>query len=181
MTILSILRYPDKRLHNVAKPVLHFDDNLKKLVADMAETMYEAPGIGLAATQVDRHIQVVVMDISDTRNELRVFINPDIFWRSEQKMVYDEGCLSVPGIYDAVERSAQIKLRAVDVDGKPFELSADGLLAVCVQHELDHLKGIVFVEHLSQLKRTRIKTRLLKEERELEREDKKQSSKRGHR
>lgn len=178
MAILTVLRYPDKRLHKVAQPVLQFDDRLKKLVADMAETMYEAPGIGLAATQVDQHIQVVVMDISDTRNELRVFINPEIVWHSEQKVVYDEGCLSVPGIYDKVERSAQIKVRAVDVDGQPFELSADGLLAVCVQHELDHLKGIVFIEYLSPLKRTRIKTRLLKEERELERVNKMQSGRR---
>lgn len=179
MTILTILRYPDKRLHTVAKPVVQFDDRLKKLVADMAQTMYEAPGIGLAATQVDQHIQLVVIDISETRKELRVLINPEIIWRSEEKFVYDEGCLSVPGIYDAVERSAKVKLRAVDVDGTPFELSAEGLLAVCVQHELDHLKGIVFVEYLSPLKRNRIKTRLLKEEREIERDAKKQS-KRGH-
>lgn len=177
MTTLTILRYPDKRLNTVAKPVLHFDASLKKLVNDMAQIMYEAPGIGLAATQVNQHVQVVVIDISETRSELRVFINPEIFWRSEEKMVYDEGCLSVPGIYDKVERSAQIKVRAVDVNGQPFELSADGLLAVCVQHELDHLKGIVFVEYLSPLKRTRIKTRLLKEERELDRGNK--SSKHG--
>jgi peptide deformylase len=169
MTILTILRYPDKRLHTIAKPVMHFDDSLKKLVADMAETMYEAPGIGLAATQVDQHIQLVVMDISDTRNELRVFINPEIIWHSEKKEIYDEGCLSVPGIYDSVERSAQIKVRAFDVNGQTFELSADGLLAVCVQHELDHLKGIVFVEYLSLLKRNRIKTKLIKEEREMDR------------
>lgn len=174
MTILTILRYPDKRLHTIAKPVVHFDERLKKLVADMAETMYEAPGVGLAATQVNEHIQLVVMDISDTRNELRVFINPEITWRSEEKQIYDEGCLSVPGIYDAVERSAQVKVRAVDVEGQPFELSADGLLAVCVQHELDHLKGIVFVEYLSPLKRNRIKTRLLKEEREIARSNKTQ-------
>lgn len=179
MTILTILRYPDRRLHTVAKPVIHFDDRLKQLIADMAETMYDAPGIGLAATQVNEHIQLVVMDISDTRNELRVFINPEITWRSEEKEIYDEGCLSVPGIYDAVERSAQVKVRAFDVDGKPFELSADGLLAVCVQHELDHLKGIVFVEYLSPLKRNRIKTRLLKEEREMTRSNK-NTSRRDH-
>jgi peptide deformylase len=173
MTKLTILRYPDKRLHIVAKPVTRFDEALKQLVADMTETMYEAPGIGLAATQVDQHIQLVVMDISETHNELRVFVNPEITWHSEEKIVYDEGCLSVPGIYDGVERSAQIKVRAQDVDGKPFELSAEGLLAVCIQHELDHLKGIVFVDYLSVLKRNRIKTRLLKEERESQRRLKK--------
>jgi len=179
MTILTILRYPDKRLYTVAKPVVQFDDRLKKLVADMAQTMYDAPGVGLAATQVDKHIQLVVIDISEARNELRVLINPEIIWRSEEKFIYEEGCLSVPGIYDAVERSAQVKVRAVDVDGKPFELSADGLLAVCVQHELDHLKGIVFVEYLSPLKRNRIRTRLVKEEREIERDSKK-TTRRGH-
>jgi len=166
-------------LHTIAQPVLHFDDRLKQLVADMAETMYDAPGVGLAATQVNEHIQLVVIDISETRNELRVFINPKIIWRSEEKEIYDEGCLSVPGIYDAVERSAQIKMRAFGVDGKPFELNADGLLAVCVQHELDHLKGIVFVEYLSPLKRNRIKTRLLKEEREITRTNK-NTSQRDH-
>lgn len=167
MSKLTILRYPDKRLHTVAKPVTQFDEQLKQLVADMAETMYETPGIGLAATQVDQHIQLVVMDISDTRSELLVLINPEIIWRSEEKMTYDEGCLSVPGIYDTVERSAQVKVRAVDVDGQTFERSAEGLLAVCVQHELDHLKGIVFVEYLSPLKRNRIKTRLMKEARNI--------------
>lgn len=176
MTILTILRYPDKRLHTVAKPVVHFDEKLKQLVADMAETMYAAPGIGLAATQVNEHIQLVVIDISDTRNELRVFINPEITWRSEEKQIYDEGCLSVPGTYDAVERAAQIRVRAMDIDGKPFELNAEGLLAVCVQHELDHLKGVVFVEYLSPLKRNRIKTRLLKEERETARSSKNTSN-----
>jgi peptide deformylase len=183
MTILTILRYPDKRLHTIAKPVAHFNAGLKQLVDDMAQTMYDAPGIGLAATQVDQHIQLVVMDISDTRNELRVFINPEITWHSEEKMTYDEGCLSVPGIYDSVERWAQIKVRAFDVNGQAFELNADGLLAVCVQHELDHLKGIVFVEYLSPLKRNRIKTKLIKEERELERSHKrgnKNTSMRDH-
>ncbi|PRC94479.1 peptide deformylase [Solimicrobium silvestre] len=169
MTILTILRYPDKRLHKIAKPVTNFDDRLKKLVADMAETMYEAPGVGLAASQVDEHIQLVVIDVSETQNELQVLINPEITWASEEKILYDEGCLSVPGIYDGVERSTEVNVRALNLDGKPFELNADGLLAVCVQHELDHLKGIVFVEYLSPLKRNRIKTRMLKEERELER------------
>lgn len=170
MSLLTILRYPDPRLHKVAKPVTAFDARLKQLVADMAETMYDAPGIGLAATQVDVHEQVIVIDTSETRSELRVFINPEIVWASEEKQVYDEGCLSVPGIYDGVERPARIKARALDADGKPFEIEADGLLAVCIQHEIDHLKGKVFVEYLSPLKRNRIKTKLLKEERELKRE-----------
>jgi peptide deformylase len=169
MALLNILRYPDPRLHKVAKPVTVFDDRLKKLVADMAETMYDAPGVGLAATQIDVHEQVIVIDVSDTSNELRVFINPEITWASEEKQVYDEGCLSVPGIYDGVERPARVKARALDADGKEFEVEADGLLAVCIQHELAHLKGKVFVEYLSPLKRNRIKTKMLKEERELKR------------
>jgi len=133
----------------------------------MAETMYDAPGVGLAASQVDQHIQLVVIDVSEAQKELQVLINPEIIWVSEEKTVYDEGCLSVPGIYDGVERPSQVKVRALDVNGQPFELQADGLLAVCIQHEMDHLKGIVFVEYLSPLKRNRIKTRMLKEEREL--------------
>jgi len=169
MALLNILRYPDPRLHKIAKPVTVFDDRLKKLVADMAETMYDAPGVGLAATQVDVHEQVIVIDVSDASNELRVFINPEITWSSEEKQVYDEGCLSVPGIYDGVERPARVKARALDADGKEFEVEADGLLAVCIQHEMDHLKGKVFVEYLSPLKRNRIKTKLLKEERALKR------------
>jgi len=169
MALLNILRYPDPRLHKVAKPVAVFDERLKKLVADMAETMYDAPGVGLAATQVDVHEQVLVIDVSDTNNELRVFINPEITWSSDEKQVYDEGCLSVPGIYDGVERPARVKARAFDADGKEFEVEADGLLAVCIQHEMDHLKGKVFVEYLSPLKRNRIKTKMLKEERELKR------------
>ena len=170
--LLNILRYPDPRLHKVAKPVAAFDARLKKLVADMAETMYDAPGVGLAATQVDVHEQVIVIDVSETHDELRVFINPEIVWASEEKLVYEEGCLSVPGIYDGVERPARVKVRALDLEGKPFELEADGLLAVCIQHEMDHLKGKVFVEYLSPLKRNRIKTKLLKEEREMDRERK---------
>ncbi len=172
MTILTILRYPDKRLNKIARPVTVFDARLKKLVADMAETMYDAPGVGLAASQVDEHIQLVVIDVSDAQNQLQVFINPEIIWVSEEKTLYDEGCLSVPGIYDGVERPSQVKVRALDVAGNPFELSADGLLAVCIQHEMDHLKGIVFVEYLSPLKRNRIKTRMLKEERETQRSGK---------
>lgn len=173
MSLLNILRYPDPRLHKVAKPVAVFDERLKKLAADMAETMYAAPGVGLAATQVDVHEQVVVIDTSETHDELRVFINPEITWASEDKQVYDEGCLSVPGIYDGVERPSRVKVRAFDLQGQPFELEADGLLAVCIQHEMDHLKGKVFVEYLSPLKRNRIKTKLLKEERELSRDKKK--------
>lgn len=170
--LLNILRYPDPRLHKVAKPVAIFDARLKKLAADMAETMYDAPGVGLAATQVDVHEQLVVIDTSETHDELRVFVNPEIVWASEEKLVYEEGCLSVPGIYDGVERPARVKVRALDVEGKPFELEADGLLAVCIQHEMDHLKGKVFVEYLSPLKRNRIKTKLLKEERDMQRERK---------
>ena len=172
MSLLNILRYPDSRLHKVAKPVTHFDERLKRLVADMAETMYEAPGVGLAASQVDVHEQLIVIDISDTKSDLRVFINPQILWASDEKEIYDEGCLSVPGVYDGVERPARVKVRALDADGKPFEVEADGLLAVCIQHEMDHLKGKVFVEYLSPLKRNRIKARMLKEERELERDRK---------
>jgi peptide deformylase len=169
MALLNILRYPDPRLHTVAKPVTTFDDRLRKLVADMAETMYAAPGIGLAATQIDVHEQVIVIDVSGTSNVLRVFINPEIVWASEETQVYDEGCLSVPGIYDGVERPARVKVRALDADGNAFEVEADGLLAVCLQHEIDHLKGKVFVEYLSPLKRKRIKNKMLKEERELKR------------
>ncbi|NGZ87900.1 peptide deformylase [Duganella aceris] len=170
MAILNILRYPDPRLHKVAKPVTEFNERLEQLVADMAETMYEAPGIGLAASQVDVHEQVVVIDISEEKNALVAYINPEILWASDDKQVYDEGCLSVPGVYDGVERPSKVKVRAYDVKGQPFELEAEGLLAVCIQHEMDHLKGKVFVEYLSPLKRNRIKTKLVKEERGLERE-----------
>lgn len=169
MALLNILRYPDPRLHKVAKPVTVFDERLKTLVADMADTMYEAPGVGLAATQVDVHEQVVVIDVSEQGNALQVFINPEILWASEEKRVYDEGCLSVPGIYDGVERPERVKVRALDVNGQPFEVEADELLAVCIQHEMDHLVGKVFVEYLSPLKRNRIKTKMQKEEREAKR------------
>jgi len=165
MALLNILRYPDPRLHKVAKPVTEFGARLEKLVADMAETMYDAPGVGLAATQVDVHERVIVIDVSETHDQLMVFINPEIVWASPEKQVYDEGCLSVPGIYDGVERPARVKARAVDQFNKPFEVEADGLLAVCIQHEMDHLMGKVFVEYLSPLKRNRIKTKLQKEER----------------
>jgi peptide deformylase len=170
MAILNILRYPDPRLHKIAKPVTVFDERLAQLVADMAETMYDAPGVGLAASQVDVHEQVVVIDITEEKNALVAYINPEIVWASDDKQVYDEGCLSVPGIYDGVERPSKVKVRAFDVKGQPFEVEADGLLAVCIQHEMDHLKGKVFVEYLSPLKRNRIKAKLQKEERGMERE-----------
>jgi len=170
MALLSILRYPDPRLHTIAKPVSSFDERLEKLVADMADTMYTAPGIGLAATQVDVHEQVIVIDVSDTRDQLLVLVNPEIVWASDERQVYDEGCLSVPGIFDGVERPLRVRVKAYDASGKLQEFDADGLLAVCVQHEMDHLKGKVFVEYLSPLKRNRIKTKLLKEERELKKE-----------
>ena len=165
MARLDILHYPDARLHTVAKPVVAVDDRIRKLVADMAETMYAAPGIGLAATQVDVHERVVVIDISETHDQLRVFINPEIVAQSGTEES-EEGCLSVPGIFDKVVRAERVTVRALDRDGKPFELDADGLLAVCIQHEMDHLKGKVFVDYLSNLKRNRIKAKLLKQARE---------------
>jgi peptide deformylase len=167
MALLNILRYPDPRLHKVAKPVTEFGERLDQLVADMAETMYDAPGVGLAATQIDVHERVIVIDTTETKDDLMVFINPEVVWASEEKQVYDEGCLSVPGVYDGVERPARVKVRAVDQHNKSFEVEADGLLAVCIQHEMDHLMGKVFVEYLSPLKRNRIKTKLLKEERSM--------------
>ncbi len=170
MSLLPILRYPDSRLHKIAKPVLAFDDRLKKLIADMAETMYDAPGVGLAATQVDVHERLIVIDVSETRDDLLVLINPELVWASEERKVHEEGCLSVPGIYDGVARAVEVKVKAQDADGKFFERQADGLLAVCIQHEMDHLLGKVFVEYLSPLKRNRIKTKLLKEERELKKD-----------
>jgi peptide deformylase len=170
MALLPILRYPDPRLHTIAKPVTVFDERLAKLVADMADTMYTAPGIGLAATQVDVHEQVIVIDVSDTRDQLLILVNPEIVWASDERQVYDEGCLSVPGIFDGVERPLRVRIKAQDASGKLQEFDAEGLLAVCVQHEMDHLKGKVFVEYLSPLKRNRIKTKLLKEERELKKE-----------
>ncbi|HJV25779.1 MAG TPA: peptide deformylase [Aromatoleum sp.] len=164
MALLPILRYPDPRLHIRAKPVEAVDDSIRQLVRDMAETMYEAPGIGLAATQVDVHKRIVVIDISEDRSQLRVFINPEILEKSGEH-IGEEGCLSVPGIYETVCRAGHVRVRALDGDGKPFELEADGLLAVCIQHELDHLEGKVFVEYLSPLKLNRIKTRLAKKAR----------------
>lgn len=165
MARLDILHYPDTRLHTIAKPVATVDERIRKLVDDMAETMYAAPGIGLAATQVDVHERVVVIDISETHDDLRVFINPEIVAQSG-RAEGEEGCLSVPGIFDKVERAERVTVRALDRDGKPFELKADGLLAVCVQHEMDHLMGKVFVDYLSNLKRNRIKAKLTKQARE---------------
>ncbi len=165
MARLDILHYPDARLHTVAKPVVAVDERIRALVNDMAETMYAAPGIGLAATQVNVHERVILIDISDTHDNLRVFINPEIVAQSG-RAEGEEGCLSVPGIFDKVERAERITVRALDREGKPFELKADGLLAVCVQHEMDHLMGKVFVDYLSSLKRNRIKAKLLKQARE---------------
>ena len=169
MAVLPILCYPDPRLHTVAKPVAAVDARIAALVDDLIETMYEANGIGLAATQVDVHERVLVIDISEERNSPLVLINPELTWKSEDTQVTDEGCLSVPGIYDGVERSAAVKVRALDRDGRSREIEAEGILAVCIQHEMDHLLGKVFVEYLSPLKRNRIKTKMLKSRRETER------------
>ena len=166
MALLSILRYPDPRLHTVAKPVGEVTERIRRLVDDMLETMYAADGVGLAATQVDVHERVLVMDTSEDRNEPRVLINPELLDRSEEMMLGDEGCLSVPQIYDKVPRHARVKVRATGRDGQPFEFEAEGLTAVCVQHEMDHLIGKVFVEYLSPLKRDRIKSKMLKKARE---------------
>ena len=165
MAILDILEFPDPRLRKQAQPVTVFDAALKRLVADMFETMYQAPGIGLAATQVDVHSQLVVMDVSEHKDQPLVFVNPRILSR-DGAQVYQEGCLSVPGIYADVERALRIRVAAQDVDGKAFELEADGLLAVCIQHELDHLQGKVFVDYLSPLKREMVRKRLEKRRRE---------------
>jgi peptide deformylase len=164
MAILPILLYPDPRLHKVAAPVAQVDESIRTLVRDMAATMYAAPGVGLAATQVDVHKQVIVVDVSATHDQLKVLINPEIV---DRRGVADaeEGCLSVPGVFDKVERSEWIRVRALDAEGQPYELEADGLLAVCIQHEMDHLQGKVFVEYLSPLKRRRILTRIRKQER----------------
>jgi peptide deformylase len=162
VALLPILEYPDPRLRTVARPVTAFDERLRRLVADMAETMYEAPGVGLAATQVDVHERLIVIDVSESKDELQVFINPEIVWASDEQVECEEGCLSVPGIYDAVLRPAQVRVRAFDAHGAPFEREASGLLAVCLQHEMDHLLGKVFVEYLSPLKQERIKTKMKK-------------------
>jgi len=165
MALLPILEYPDPRLKKVAAPVTAVTPEIRKLVRDMAETMYAAPGIGLAATQVDVHKRVIVMDLSEDRSELRVFINPELL-SAEGEAECEEGCLSVPGYYDRVTRAARIRVRALDEHGEPFELDAEGMLAVCIQHEMDHLLGKVFVEYLSPLKRERIRVKMQKRSRE---------------
>jgi peptide deformylase len=166
MALLHILRYPDPRLHTVARAVKVVDERIHRLADDMLETMYAAKGIGLAATQVDVHERLVVMDTSELHNSPLVLINPDIIWRSPEMAVAEEGCLSVPQVYDDVERHARVTVRALGRDGEPFELQADEMTAVCVQHEMDHLLGKVFVEYLSLLKRNRIRTKMLKKARE---------------
>ena len=166
MSQLQILCYPDPRLHIVAKPVDAVDERVRKLVSDMLETMHAANGIGLAATQVNVHERIIVIDVSEQRDQPMVLINPQIEWASEEKQINDEGCLSVPGIYDGVERSSQVRVSALDEHGRSRLIEAQDLLAVCIQHEMDHLMGRVFVEYLSPLKRNRIKAKLLKAQRE---------------
>jgi peptide deformylase len=164
MAILPIIHYPDPRLHKIASPVAAVDENIRKLARDMAQTMYAAPGVGLAATQVDVHKQVIVIDTSETHDQLVVLINPKIL-ESRGKADCEEGCLSLPGIFEKVSRAEWIKVRALDIDGKSFQIEGDGLLSVCIQHEMDHLKGKVFVEYLSQLKQKRIAGKLKKQQR----------------
>ncbi|MEY2622210.1 MAG: Peptide deformylase [Pseudomonadota bacterium] len=165
MALLDILCYPDPRLHTVAQPVAHIDDRLRAFIADMLETMYEAHGIGLAATQVNFHQRLIVIDVSEERNQPLVLINPELVWQSEDRLKGEEGCLSVPGIYDGVERARAIRVQALDEHGASRTLEAEGLLSVCIQHEMDHLMGKVFVEYLSLFKQGRIKTKLLKAQR----------------
>ncbi|CDF81398.1 peptide deformylase [Pseudomonas sp. QL9] len=166
MAILNILEFPDPRLRTIAKPVERVDDAVRQLVDDMFETMYEAPGIGLAATQVNVHKRIVVMDLSEDKSEPRVFINPELEPLTEEMGEYQEGCLSVPGFYENVDRPTRVRIKALDRDGKAFEEIADGLLAVCIQHECDHLNGKLFVDYLSSLKRDRIKKKLEKQHRQ---------------
>jgi peptide deformylase len=161
MALLTILNYPDPRLHTVAKPVKEVNAEIKRLVSDMAQTMYDAPGIGLAATQVNQHIQLILIDTSKEQNNLQVFINPKITHK-DGLQDYEEGCLSVPGVYEMVTRAEKVTVEALDINGKKFTLNAEGLLSVCIQHEMDHLLGKVFVEYLSSLKRNRIKTKMTK-------------------
>ncbi|MCO6426805.1 peptide deformylase [Nitrosomonas communis] len=166
MTILKILQYPDERLHKVAAPISVVTDEIRLLAQDMAETMYTANGIGLAATQVDAHQRLIVIDVSDTRDQLHVFINPEII-AVKGESDYQEGCLSVPGIFEKIKRAENITIRATGLDGNLFELDADGLFAVCIQHEMDHLMGRVFIEYLSQLKQSRIRSKLKKRQRDV--------------
>jgi peptide deformylase len=165
MALLTVLRYPDPRLHKIAQPVAQVDDAIRRLIVDMAETMYAAPGIGLAATQVDVHKQVIVIDASETRDKLLVLINPEILAATGVANC-EEGCLSVPGIYEKIARAEHITVRALGLDGQTFDMDAEGMLAVCIQHEMDHLKGRVFVEYLSRLKQTRIRAKLQKQQRQ---------------
>lgn len=166
MSQLQILRYPDPRLYTVAKPVAQVDDAIRALADDMIQLMYASDGVGLAATQVDRHIRLIVMDTSETHDQPRVLINPELVESSDDWVLGEEGCLSVPQIYEKVERHARVRVRALGRDGQPYEFEAEGLAAVCVQHEMDHLIGKVFVEYLSQLKRDRIKTKMVKKTRD---------------
>ncbi len=163
MALLTILRYPDPRLHTVARPVAAVDERIRGIAADMIETMYDANGIGLAATQVDVHERLIVIDTSETRDQPMVLINPELVWASAERVKGDEGCLSVPGIYDGVERAAQVRVSALDLQGQARTIDAEGLLAVCVQHEMDHLMGKVFVEYLAGFKQSRIRTKLQKQ------------------
>ncbi|MCW5656291.1 MAG: peptide deformylase [Burkholderiaceae bacterium] len=170
MALLNILRYPDPRLHKVAKPVAAVDARIRELIGDMLETMYDAEGIGLAATQVDVHERVIVIDTSEKRDQPLVLINPELVWRSDARVLGEEGCLSVPQIYDKVERHAAVTVAALDRAGQRFEREVEGLTAVCVQHEMDHLVGKVFVEYLSPLKRDRVRAKMLKRAREEQQE-----------
>ncbi|MDD5056898.1 MAG: peptide deformylase [Sideroxydans sp.] len=165
MALLPIIQYPDSRLNKIAKPVVEVTDEIRRLIRNMSETMYAAPGVGLAATQVDVHQQIIVIDVSETHDDLKVLINP-VLIEAEGESENEEGCLSVPGIYEKVRRAERVTVRALDEHGKQFTLNADGLLAVCVQHEMDHLRGTVFVDHLSHLKQTRIRAKLKKQRRE---------------
>ncbi len=176
MALLPILSFPDPRLRTIAKPIAEVTDEIRQLAADMFETMYVAPGIGLAATQVDQHIQLIVMDLSEDKNQPMVFINPKVTFLTDETLPYEEGCLSVPQIYDKVERASRVKINAIDLDGKAFEQEADGLLAVCIQHEMDHLNGKLFVDYLSPLKRQRAREKVEKLIRQRQKEQEKEKS-----
>jgi peptide deformylase len=167
MAVLDILRYPDARLHKVARPIDVVDDRVRSIVRDMADTMYAAPGVGLAATQVDVHERIIVIDVSDAKDALLVLINPEILQASGERAVHEEGCLSVPNIYDEIERPERVTVRALNERGESYTLEAEGLLAVCIQHEMDHLQGKVFVQYLSRLKQSRIKGKMLKLDRQV--------------
>jgi len=168
MALLNILKYPDKRLHKVAKPVEVVNDRIRKLVADMAETMYAAPGVGLAATQVDVHERVIVIDTSDTHDQLQAFINPEVIWKSDETSKYEEGCLSIPEYYEEVERPAKVKVKYLDLEGKAHEIEVSGLLATCLQHEIDHTNGVLFIDHISKLKRDRVIKKFAKASKKVE-------------